>query len=337
MTDDVFDFNNSIIDQNVTGTGSEAAQSRNQLMANLQGMFDPDAAKKSAAANEAQAANADALADSTAKLYAQTKQQEVEMEKLVNEHLPKYAKLLKEVNDQLAGNFLKYLKKTFGSDVNMTDEEKAQVTAKKQEKNAFGLPAANGDDEHILQGIKVEQWMKSQGITKAPGGVYFDKNGKNLGISLENVSGYPKFDKGGRLGANQMGIAGENGPELIGGPSSVLSRASTDSLIKAIDAMREMKGVRFGESGFDQQVGMNEGRMAKLKDRAKGFEGLDYKQLQEEFMKRPEAEPIKRAMKQMDDDERGDAMAETNTHLAEIAKLMKQNVNQTAKVAANTN
>lgn len=214
-------------------------------------------------------------------------------------------------------------------------------------------------------------------------------------------------DKGGAIGAGKVGIAGENGPELIGGPSSVLSTLSTgklldiinvmklqagsltgedgmdktvvnspalqaeiarqlqglnqtiadsavstkgpssvlsnatvESLVTAIDAMREMKGTRTGANDFDWQVGMSEGRMAKLKDRVKGFEGFDANQLQEEFMKRPEADPIKRARKQMDDEEYGTTAtnsAETNAHLAELVKLMKDNVDHTAKVAANTN
>jgi hypothetical protein len=162
---------------------------------------------------------------------------------------------------------------------------------------------------------------------------------KMLGMTKE--SNYaPKVtmhDKGGRIGAGRLGIAGENGPELIGGPSSVLSTASTEKLIIAIDAMREMKGTRMGANDFDWQVGMSEGRMATLKDRVKGFEGFDANQLQEEFMKRPEASPIKNAMKQMDDDERNDSAAEAAAHLAEIANLMRQNVDHTARVAANTN
>jgi hypothetical protein len=223
----------------------------------------------------------------------------------------------------------------------------------------------------------------------------------------ENIPNAPKFDKGGTIGAGKVGIAGENGPELIGGPStvlstistnklldvinalklqagsltgddgmdktvvnspalqaeiarqlqglnqtiadsavstkgpsSVLSNATVESLVTAIDAMREMKGTRTGENDFDWKVGMSEGRMATLKDRVKGFEGFDANQLQEEFMKRPEADPIKRARKQMDDEEYGTTdtnSAETNAHLAELVKLMKDNVDHTARVAANTN
>jgi len=213
-----------------------------------------------------------------------------------------------------------------------------------------------------------------------------------------------KHDKGGAIGVGKLGIAGENGPELISGPSSVLSTVSTgklldvinamklqsgnltgddgmdktvvnspvlqaeiakqlqgfnqtatspvttngpssvlsnatvESLVTAIDAMREMKGQRFGENDYQPKVSMNEDRWGVIKDRMKGFEGFDVNQLQEEFMKRPEADPIKKVYKQWDDEERGDvSSAEATAHLAEIARLMKQNVDHTARVAANTN
>jgi hypothetical protein len=286
----------------------------------------------------------------------------------------------------------------------MTEEEKTRVSEERKKKNAFGQPMATGSDDQVLRNLKRADWLKSQGIKRSQNGVYTGPNGENLGISYENIPNAPKFDKGGTIGAGKIGIAGENGPELIGGPSTVLSTISTnklldvinalklqagtltgddgidktvvnspalqaeiarqlqglnqtiadsavstkgpssvlssatvESLVTAIDAMREQKGVRTNENGFDWQVGMSEGRMATLKDRMKGFEGFDVNQLQEEFMKRPEAAPIKNAMKQMDDDERNDSAAEAAAHLAEIANLMRQNVDHTARVAANTN
>ena len=319
----------------VQGMGSDIAQVSNEFMSNMATATpDPDAAKKSAAANENQATKADQLADSTSKLYAQTKNYEVEMETIVNKHLPKYAELLADINRELQGNFMKFI-----NGKGPTKEEVQQQVKKEGYKsNAEGIGASSTiflkQEDETQEAYAKRMTDYANARNKAAADAKKAESGDWQSDYMKSVT---KHDKGGTIGAGGMGIAGENGPELISGPSSVLSTASTDSLIKAIDAMREMKGVRFGENGFEAQVGMNEDRMAKLKDRAKGFEGLDYKQLQEEFMKRPEAEPIKRAMKQMDDDERGDAMAETNTHLAEIAKLMKQNVNQTAKVAANTN
>jgi len=159
-----------------------------------------------------------------------------------------------------------------------------------------------------------------------------------MAASSQDILGFnPAFDKGGSISSGTIGVAGENGPELISGPASVLSTASTDSLVKALDAMREMKGQRFGENDFDWNVSMSEGRMAKLKDRTKGFEGFNPAQLQQELMNRPESDPIKKVYKQWDDEERGDSASETNGHLAQLVKLMKENVTHTAKVAMNTN
>lgn len=322
----------------VGGVAADIATVSNDFVANMGSATpDPNAAKKSAAANEAQAKNADVLADQTAKLYAQTKKQEITMETLVNQHLPKYAQLLKEINDELGGNFTKWLKKTFGEGATMTKEEKAQVAAARQQKNAFGMPMHAGvGDDAVLRGVKQQEWLKQQGITRSPGGVYFGADGTNLGILFDKLPGAPKFDKGGRLGASGIGIAGENGPELVGGPASILSRASTEKLIIALDAMREMAGARFGESGFQSQVSTSSGRMAKLKDRMKGFEGYDYSQLQAELNNRPENAPIQAVKDQWDAEER-DNNIEATAHLAEIVKLMRRNVDHTARVAANTN
>jgi hypothetical protein len=302
----------------------------------------------------------------------------------------------------------------------MTEEEKTRVSEERKKKNAFGQPMATGSDDQVLRNLKRADWLKSQGIKRSQNGVYTGPNGENLGISYENIPNAPKFDKGGTIGAGKIGIAGENGPELIGGPSTVLSTDATKALQNSIGTIQAMmKGLKFhqgeadaffysgelGGKGFkreqwaansgyggganglvqtleqylkdvqntslpDDQKGtpaiykqlaenavqmvllqkqqdglpstsslpnMNDGNLAFLKDRMKGFEGFNADQLQEEFMKRPEASPIKNAMKQMDDDERNDSAAEAAAHLAEIANLMRQNVDHTARVAANTN
>lgn len=248
----------------------------------------------------------DKLGDRTAELYAQTKQQQVEMETLVNSHMETYAGLLKEVNEALAGNFMKFIKGGGPTEKEVAKKVEMQI---KQEKI---FPRLGPKETEAEQRARIDKQVRS------PLNVF-------------------AMAEGGKLGAGDLAVTGERGPELISGPASVLSTASTESLITAIDAMREMKGARLGENGFDWQVGMNEGRMAKLKDRAKGFEGYDYKQLEKEFMSRPEADPIKRAMKQMDDEEYGTSSAESTAHLAELVRLMKQNVSHTSRVAANTN
>jgi hypothetical protein len=111
--------------------------------------------------------------------------------------------------------------------------------------------------------------------------------------------------------------------------------------------MRESKGVRFGENGFEWNVNMQQNRLATLKDRTAGFEGMDYKQLQAELNTRPEMEPARRAgdqmLREMGDDpetaakEYAAKMDQTNALLSDLVTAMKQNVTQTSRVAMNTN
>lgn len=303
----------------VGGIGSDIATVRNNFMAGTYGL-DPDAAKKSAAANENQATAADATADATAKLYAQTKQYQVEMETIVNNHLPKYAKLLKETNELLQGNFMKFIKGVADGTSNNDS-----IWSKKAKQPPVTFPDANK-------------------VPKAPIREPYDLNKKLKEILLppDSKFGVPpsqpvkKYAKGGKVSAGDIGIAGEQGPELISGPASVLSTASTESLIIAIDAMREMQGTRLGNNDFDWQVGMSEGRMATLKDRMKGFEGVNYTQLQSELSQRPEMSAMAKAKAAMDDtpDTASSALAE---QMGELVRLMKQSVDQTTRVAMNTN
>jgi len=106
-------------------------------------------------------------------------------------------------------------------------------------------------------------------------------------------------DAGGRIDAGQTAVVGERGPELVAGPGSVLSRATTAQLIEALDAMRELKGIRFGENAFDFQVGMAADRRSLIQERAKAFKGFNYTQLQEELARRPEMDDMRRARENM--------------------------------------
>lgn len=300
----------------VGGITGDIADVRNRFMAATVGL-DPEAAKKSAQANENQATKADQLADNTAKLYAQTKNYEVEMETIVNKHLPKYAELLKDINEELQGNFMKWIKSF------REKPTKEQLAEQRKNEQAYQKNISNVQQGFGQENLQRQAWES-------------DEDYRNRIIELSKR--LPKHDKGGTIGAGKLGIAGENGPELIGGPGSVLSTASTAKLVEALDAMRELSGNRLGEAGINQRVSMSESRLATLKGRTKGFDGFDYNQLNEEFMKRPESEPIRRAMKQMDDEESGvSSMAETNEHLSTLVKLMRDNVNHTARVAVNTN
>ena len=104
---------------------------------------------------------------------------------------------------------------------------------------------------------------------------------------------------GGPISTKAITLVGEKGPELILGEGNVLSNADTETLLTALDALREMKGVRFGENDFEAQVGMNADRMATIKDRIKGFEGFNYSQLQEELNRRPEMSDMAQARSAM--------------------------------------
>lgn len=289
----------------VSGAGAEAAQLRNQFLA-MNYALDPEAADKSRKANEDQATITDQLADETAKLYAQTKQYQVEMEDIVQKHLPKYAELLKETNELLQGNFMKFIKSLGGP----TQEEiNKKVEVQIQQEKIF--PRIGPKETEEEQRARIEKEVKNP------------------------LKVFAMAD-GGKLGAGDLAVTGERGPELISGPASVLSTSSTEKLIVALDAMREMAGVRFSENDFNWQVGMDGGRMSTLRDRMRGFEGYDYSQLQSELSRRGEYSGMQAAKDQMDKEER-ESTIETASQLAELVRLMKENVNHTARVAVNTN
>ena len=326
----------------------------------------------------------DDLTKSTVKAEIAAQDMKVKLQELMDVPIAEFAevskRMLQEVSDMLDELGLSKKSKT----------TKADIATQKENETKYKENLAN-----TQAGFGQEQLQRAPYET--------DEAYRNRIIEL--AKGLPKHDKGGEIAAGKIGIAGENGPELIGGPSSVLSTASTgklldtinamklqagnltgddgmdktvvnspalqaeiakqlqglsqtitdsavntkgpssvlsnatvESLVTAIDAMREAKGTRFGENDFQASVSMNVGRMDVIKDRMKGFEGFDVNQLEEEFKKRPEYAPIQKVKDQWDAEERGDnSSAEATAHLAEIARLMKQNVEHTSRVAANTN
>jgi len=287
----------------ISGVVKSAGEFNNALLA-YQGAA--DAGKNSAKAADDQAGAQDDLSKSTAAMYDESMKQKVLMESKINPLLGHYAKLLEQVNAET----FKMIQKAINLFSGPTPLEQKNL------------------DKNTKQAVR--DYAKVMQKSNA--------SNSEMAASSQDILGFnPAFDKGGSISSGTIGVAGENGPELISGPASVLSTASTDSLVKALDAMREMKGQRFGENDFDWNVSMSEGRMAKLKDRTKGFEGFNPAQLQQELMNRPESDPIKKVYKQWDDEERGDSASETNGHLAQLVKLMKENVTHTAKVAMNTN
>jgi hypothetical protein len=289
----------------VGGMGADIAQVRNQFMAATYGM-DPDAAKKSAEANENMATKADAVADQTAKLYAQTKQYQVEMETIVNKHLPKYAELLKEVNEQLQGNFMKFIKGGGPTPEEVNKKVEKQI---QQEKI---MPRIGPKETEAEQRERIEKQIRSP---------------LNMFAMAE----------GGKLGAGDLAITGERGPELISGPASVLSTDSTAKLLEALNALKSLSGSLTGDGGIAKSIASSESLKTLISSSLKGFEGFDYNQLQSELSKRPEMTSRSTATSAMNDDRANSAASGLAEQMGELVRLMKQNVDQTTRVAMNTN
>lgn len=163
---------------------------------------------------------------------------------------------------------------------------------------------------------------------------FIEQGGKKGGIYW--YKGVPKnLAGGGDIPAGQAAIAGEAGPELISGPASVLSKASTEKLIVALDAMKEKVGHRFDDNDFQPMVGTTPARKAIIKERMSGFESFTPQQLQEEMSKRSEYADMDRAMKRAAaamDDEMGMGKSETTELLREVVKVMKDNNSLTSGI-----
>jgi hypothetical protein len=175
-------------------------------------------------------------------------------------------------------------------------------------------------------------------------------------------AGWKAHAGGGKLAAGETGIVGEAGPELVSGPANVLSNASYEKLMVALDAMKEKKGVRFGENGFEWNVNMQTAtpglmvgssvdRLATLRDRTSGFEQFKPGDILEEMQKRPEYADMQRAKDKMMEDmgdgpgqssntlvEAVKAMhAEMANHMQEMVKASKTSATNLSQIALNTN
>jgi hypothetical protein len=273
------------------------------------GKIGPEMISNMQNANEKQGNAADKTADQTAALYAQTKQYQVEMETIVNKHLPKYAELLKEVNEALQGNFMKFIK-------GATDDDGFFSLFTKKAKQEPLKPAPYA---HLAPQVPVKQ-------------------GYDAGEKIKEIMLPPKkYNRGGKLGTGGIGIAGENGPELISGPASVFSTASTANLLEALNALKLLSGSLTGEDGIAKSVASSESLKTLISSSLKGFEGFDYNQLQSELSKRPEMNSRSAAMSALDDDRPNSSVSGLTEQMGELVRLMKQNVDQTTRVAMNTN
>jgi hypothetical protein len=286
-------------------------------------------------ANEKQAAAQDALSVNTAKLATTFVNAQVFVEKKLNQGLAKQSGRV------LKGAKVGAIAETSTASMLMGGPQISPSMSALSNEELKSIMMMTGTDPRTGKGLSSKQYkemLKTGAIPK-------------LDI--------PEFADGGKLGAGKVGIAGEAGPELVSGPATILSNASYEKLMVALDAMKEKKGVRFGENDFDWTVNMQDragymhgstqNRMATLKDRTSGFDQFSPKQLMEEMAKRPENADMQRARDAMDDDmgmgknqveaskDTSAKMDQTNALLTELVGHMKQNVTQTSRVAMNTN
>jgi hypothetical protein len=270
------------------------------------GKVSADQTKKGKDANEIMATSMDKLATSIASVYDEAQKFKVQLEGFVNSRLGDYSKIL-------ADNFKRVTDTLTGAGGDVDPVTKKTAREKTRER---ANPYVTGPDFGPTE-EELDEWVKKR----------------------------KKFAGGGKLDAGKLGIAGEAGPELISGPSTILSQASTEQLIVALDAMREMKGERLGRNDFEWNVVMEQKRLATLKDRTSAFGGLDISALESELSKRPEVEgPMAKARAAMMEGEDQptkwpgkEAADQTVALLSELVTAMKQNVSQTARVAMNTN
>jgi hypothetical protein len=276
------------------------------------GKVSADQTKKGKDANEIMATSMDKLATSIASVYDEAQKFKVQLEGFVNSRLGDYSKIL-------ADNFKRVTD-------TLTGARGGSTSTKEMMSKATTGKDLKGNEVGFL-----EQYFNTVGAAGAPG-----------------LAG--AFADGGKIPAGKVGIAGEAGPELISGPSTVLSNASYEKLMIALDAMKEKKGVRFADNGFQRGVsiesnivGTTESYAEILNKRTRGFEGLSDTDLQREIQSRPEYADMQRAKNAMDDEMgmgKSDTSAkidQTNSLLSELVTAMKQNVTQTSRVAMNTN
>lgn len=275
------------------GVAGEASDGMASFQSGLfaMGKIGPEMVSNMQNANEKQATVADQVADQTAALYAQTKQYQVEMEIVVNKHLPKYAELLKEVNEQLQGNFMKFI--------------------------SGGAPTEKEVAQKVENQIQQEKIMPRIGPKETP-----EEQRARIEKEVRSPLKVFALAEGGKLGAGDLAVTGERGPELISGPASVLSTSSTESLTKTLDAMNKMTGKQFSETN------------STLKDRIKGFEKVDYKQLNFDNQRKQEMLAASTPDRLQNTDS---GMSHLESTLNELVRLMRQNVDQTTRVAMNTN
>ena len=151
------------------------------------------------------------------------------------------------------------------------------------------LKNSGDEEEYAAMQARIDNRKKEQENLRAAG-LAPAESGPSM--VAQYMNGITKHAKGGSIKAGATGLVGEEGPELIQGPAAITPNLTTEQLIIAIDALREMKGTRTGENGFEPLVGMNKDRWKVLEDRIKPAKGTSLDALQKAFASSADYKPI---------------------------------------------
>jgi hypothetical protein len=148
--------------------------------------------EKSKDANEKMASSFDKLSNSLAQLYDVSQNYKVQMEGFLNSHLDWYAEKLKNAFKIASDTILDTMGLGDGVGGGTDKQKRSQRENTRQRANPYATGPDFGPTEEEL-----DEWVRKR----------------------------KKFAGGGKLGAGEIGIAGEAGPELITGPGTVVNAA----------------------------------------------------------------------------------------------------------------
>lgn len=196
----------------VGGTPAEIAQSRNQLMANLGNMFDPDAAKKSGEAAENQATATDDLSVKTAQLYDSTKKFQVLLETKVNKNLDTYAGILERVNKETLNMLSKAINEISGPSPEQKAAEEAAKKEYQQKYGGLGNYRMEQDKAAYERKLKREEEISKMSAEDAKKARQYDENMRKISnvpkgpnIYEEKMKAVPQLAEGGVIAGPTSG------------------------------------------------------------------------------------------------------------------------------------
>jgi hypothetical protein len=148
--------------------------------------------KKGKDANESMATSLDKLSNSLAELYDVSQNYKVQMEGFLNSHLDWYAEKLKNAFKIASDTILDTMGLGDGVGGGIDKQKRSQRENTRQSANPYATGPDFGPTEEELN-----EWVRKR----------------------------KKFAGGGKLGAGEIGIAGEAGPEMVVGPGTVVNAA----------------------------------------------------------------------------------------------------------------